>query len=390
MTVNERRKYLALVRQRYKVAGRAERGQLLEEMEAVTGLHRKSLIRLMAAPTLVRQPRRGGRGRKYGPDVGRMVRLVWETLDYVCAERLKPALPSTARQLARFEEIDLTPEVAALLAEISVSTVQRFIRRLPRRDRPRLPRKGPAEANQWRRRVPMGRLEWCLEVPGHFEADLVQHSGPVAEGEYAYTLQLIDIATGWSERVALLGRSQRAMGVAMRRVLQRLPFAMLRLHPDNGSEFFNNNLLRLLGREVTGLQLMRSRPYHKNDNRFVEQKNYTLVRAYLGHERFDTPGQVAALNELYEQMWIYYNLFQPVMRLRQKQFDDGKLRRCWDQAATPFQRLMATGALSAEQQARLQRLYDANNPRQLRLEIYDALRHLPTTASGPDTAARAG
>jgi hypothetical protein len=306
-----------------------------------------------------------------------VVQLVWETLDYVCAERLKPVLPETARHLARFGEVPLTPEIEALLGEISVATEQRFIRRLPRRDRPRLPRKGPQEANQWRRKVPMGRLEWCLTVPGHFEADLVHHSGPVAEGDYAHTLQLIDIATGWSERAALLGRSQRAMGEAMQRILHRLPFAMLRLHPDNGAEFFNNNLVRLLGEEVTGLQLIRSRPYQKNDNRFVEQKNYSLVRAYLGHDRIDMPEQVAALNQLYDLMWIYYNLFQPVMRLRQKRLEDGKVHRCWDKAATPYQRVLASGvAIEPDKQARLQKLYDETNPRKLRQEIYDAIRDL--------------
>ncbi len=142
MAVDERRKYLGLVKQRYQQRGRAERGQLLDEMPAVTGLHRKSLIRLMAAPTLVRPVRQGGRGRKYGLAVGRVARLAWETADDVCAERLTPGLPSTARQLARFGKVELTPGLECLLGEISVSKVQRFTPRAPRRDRPRLSKTG--------------------------------------------------------------------------------------------------------------------------------------------------------------------------------------------------------------------------------------------------------
>jgi hypothetical protein len=147
------------------------------------------------------------------------------------------------------------------------------------RPTPRLPRKGPEEANRLRQAVPMGRLPWQLEAPGHFEVDLVHHCGPSPSGEYVHTLQLVDVATGWSERVAVLGRSQAAMEAGFRRILGRRPFPVVELHPDNGSEFFNDQLVRLWGEALTGLKLSRSRPRHKNDNRLVEQKDDTLVRA---------------------------------------------------------------------------------------------------------------
>ncbi len=148
---------------------------------------------------------------------------------------------------------------------------------------------------------------------GKAPVDLVQHSGENTSGEYGHTLQLIDVATGWSERVMLLGRGYQAMQEAFVHVSERLPFAILELHPDNGSEFFNWHLVRFWKEKVTGVQLSRSRPYHKNDNRNVEQKNDTLVRQYFGEVRLDTREQIAAGNRLYEQMWVYYNLFQPVM-----------------------------------------------------------------------------
>ena len=376
MTVDERRKYLKVVAPRYAKAGRTERSTLLTEMAAVTGLHRKSLLRLLHGPTLDRAPPRPRlRRKRYGAAVAEVVRVVWESLDYVCAERLTPLLLPTAQQLARWEELFLTTEVEAHLATISRATVQRLLQRF-QLDTPKLPRRKPQPPNRLLRDVPMERLSWAITTPGSFEADLVHHCGPVTAGEYVHTLQLVDIATGWSERVAVLGRSQAAMVEAFRRVRERLPFAITHLHPDNGSEFFNDHLIRYFGEEVTGLRLSRSRPYRKNDNRFVEQKNATLVRAYLGYQRLETRGQCAALNALYDQLWTYYNLFQPVLHLVGKEVVEGKLRRTWDQAQTPYQRLLASGTLSREQEARLAALYAGTNPRQLREAIYQAVERL--------------
>jgi hypothetical protein len=387
MTVEERRKYLKVVVLRYGKAGRAQRSALLTEMEAVTGLHRKSLLRLLHAPTLDRAPkRRRFRGRRYGPEVADVVRVVWESLDYVCAERLTPGLLPTAQQLARWEELALTPAVEAQLAAISRATVQRLLQRF-QQDTPKLPRRRPQPPNRLLREVPMERLSWATQLPGSFETDLVHHCGPITAGEYVHTLQLVDIATGWSERVAVLGRSQTAMVAGFRRVQDRLPFPITHLHPDNGSEFFNDHLIRYFGEAMTGLRLSRSRPYRKNDNRFVEQKNATLVRAYVGYERLETLGQCTVLNALYDQMWVYYNLFQPVLHLVGKEVVDGKLHRQWDQAQTPYQRLLASGILSSEQRSRLAALYAETNPRQLRAAIYQAVERLwqhPKPAQEPN------
>jgi len=376
MSIDERRKYLKLVAPRYSTAGRSERSGLLTEMTAVTGLHRKSVLRLMHGPTLERAPGRPRfRRRRYGIVVADVVRVVWETLDYSCAERVTPELLSTARHLARFEEVVLTPEVEVALGSISRATVQRLLQRF-RQDSPQLPRRKPQPPNRLLRGVPMERLSWETDCPGTFEADLVHHCGMVASGEYIHTLQLVDIATGWSERVAVFGRSQTAMVEGFERVQERLPFAITHLHPDNGSEFFNNHLVRYFGEEMTGLQLSRSRPYHKNDNRFVEQKNSTLVRAYVGYDRLDKGWQCEALNTLYDQLWVYYNLFQPVLHLIGKEVVDGKVRRRWDRAQTPYQRLLARGALSPEQEARLATLHASTNPRQLRKTAYQAIDRL--------------
>ena len=376
MNVDERRKYLKLMVPRYAKVGRAERSELLTEMGEVTRLHRKSLLRLIHGPTLNRAPKRQRvRQRRYRAAVTDIVRVVWKTLDYLCAERLTPALLPTAQHLARWEEVVLTPDVAAQLATISRATVQRLLQRF-QQDTPKLPRQKPQPPNRLLRNVPMERLWWATATPGSFETDLVHHCGPVAAGEYVHTLQLVDIATGWSERVAVLGRSQAVMVAGFQQVQARLPFPIVHLHPDNGSEFFNDHLIRYFGEEMTGLKLSRSRPYRKNDNRFVEQKNSTLVRAYTGYQRLDSQGQCGTLNELYDQMWVYYNFFQPVLHLVSKEAVDGKLRRKWDEAQTPYQRLLAKGLLSPQQEARLAALYAGTSLMQLRKTIDQTLETL--------------
>ncbi len=375
MTIDERRKYLTKQLPRYWAANRTEKGRLLAEMEAVTGLHRKSLLRLLHQSSLERQRSTSRRRRTYGLEVEQVVAVVWKSVDYVCAERLHPVLRATAEHLASFNACSLTPAVAAQLDTISLATLGRMLTRLDR-PLPRLPQRGPEQANRLRQATPMRRIPWETRVPGHLEVDLVHHAGTTTAGEYGHTLQLVDVATGWSERVALLGRSQRAMEAAFRQVLERMPFPIRELHPDNGSEFFNAHLVRFFGEELTGLTLSRSRPYHKNDNRFVEQKNATLVRAYLGQVRLDTSDQVAMLNALYDQLWIYYNLFQPVLHLAEKTVVDGRLRRRWDRAQTPYQRLLATAVLSEAERERLAALHRQTNPLQLREQIYDTLRQL--------------
>jgi hypothetical protein len=381
MSIDERRKYLRRMKKRYGQATRKERGQLLDEMEAVTDLHRKSLIRLMNGD-LERKPRRKQRGCKYKSDVDDALRVIAESLDYICAERLTPNLVWTAEHLAAHGELETTPQLLDQLGQISVSSIRRRLDRI-RQDQPRLPRKGPKRANRVTQDIPMKRIPWDEQEPGHFEVDLVHHCGPSPSGEYVHTLQMIDVATGWSERAAVLGRSYLVMEAAFRCILVRLPFLVREIHPDNGSEFLNHHLVRFFRDTVQGVELSRSRPYQKNDNRNVEQKNSTLVRAYLGYDRLDTVEQTRVLNLLYDKMWLYYNFFQPVMHLVEKTVTpvEGRptrVKRRYDQAQTPFDRLCATNAISDEDRQKLQALRDQTNPRQLRQEIYDLLDYLFT------------
>src|SRR5712692_11207240 len=263
MTIEERRKYVRKQQERYRKARRKERGNLLSEMEQVTGMHRKSLIRLLHGASLERRKRHTPRPRSYGPEVEWVIVRVWESRDYICAERLTPGLLRMAQHLARFEPLGLTSQVEEQLATISRATVARILRKHRSRMR-RLPQKGAERANAATKGVPMGRIPWDIGEPGHFEVDLVHHSGESTAGLYGHTIQLIDVATGWSERVAVLGRGQRAMEGGFEHMLERLPFPLIELHPDNGSEFFTLHLVRPGKDKVKGVQLSRSRPYQKN------------------------------------------------------------------------------------------------------------------------------
>jgi hypothetical protein len=389
MTIDERYKYLCRMRQRYRQANRQERGRLLNEMQAVTDLHRKSLIRLING-SLTRKPRRRQRSRTYGPEVESALCIIAESFDYICAERLTPNLIWMAQHLDTHGELFLSPPLLDDLDKISVSTVHRILAR--HHPSPcRLPRQPPSRPKPLTQAIPMQRIPYNTARPGHCEVDLVHHSGPNPSGQYVHSLQMVDVATGWSERRAVLGRSWLVVRDAFRHILAHLPFGVREIHSDNGSEFFNYHLLQFWGEAAGHINLSRSRPYQKNDNPFVEQKNSSLIRAYLGHERLDTVAQTRLLNQLYHKMGYYYNLFQPVMRVAEKvvipatDSRPARVQRRYDRPRTPFHRLCETEAISDQQREDLLALCQSINPRSLRQEIYtlrDALFTLPNAVAG--------
>lgn len=378
MTISERRKYLRIMQDAYRRGSRTERGRLLDTMATATGLARKTLIRLMKGD-LKRQPRRQERGRTYQRDVDRALRVIAESYDYICAERLTPNLRELAEHLVRHGELHLTERLRQQLDHISVATVKRRLAAF-RQDEPAWHRRVPQPRAGAMASIPMRRIPWDERQPGHFEVDLVHHAGASAEGQYVHTLQMVDVATGWSERAAVLGRAYLVMADGFRRCQARLPFPAVELHPDNGSEFLNDLMLDFWQKQPQPPHLSRSRPYQKNDNRFVEQKNQSLVRVYLGDGRLDTVLHTNRLNELYDRLWLYNNFFQPVLRLAQKDItrtgDSVTIQRRFDRPQTPFARVCAAGVLTAERQAALERLRQQTNPRALRQEIYDLIDQL--------------
>ena len=381
LNFTERRKYLALMRRRYKNGSRKERSSLLNEMEAVTGLHRKYLIRLMRNPVpMERKPRRRERGPLYGPDVRAAISTIAHALDYPSAERLKPVLVEMASHLAKQGLLRLNERLLKQVGEISVSTVRRLCEGLPR-DKPRPPVRTHPPQSTLLRGIPAGRIPWDIGEPGHVEMDLVHHCGMSASGEYVYTLVMVDVETGWVELRAFLGRSYRVMEDALRQVLRRIPFPIREIHPDNGSEFFNAHLLRFWATALPEVVITRSRPYHKNDNRFVEERIHALVRSWIGDERLDTGAQTNLLNQIYDLLWAYHNLFLPVMRIEAKVevlTAEGRFRtrRVYDKARPPLKRLEERGVIPPQRLEALKWLREKTNPLQLREKIYERIEHL--------------
>ncbi len=242
MTIDEVYKYLRKMRPAYEQANQTQKGRMLDDMEQVTGRHRKSLIRLLHGP-LERHSRQHQRGRTYKADFDAALRCIYESYGRICAERLHPNLVDLAAQLAAHGEVDLTASLKAQLATVGLTTVQERLQQF-RQDEPRIPRPAPRPSNPFLQDIPMCRLPGDIRCPGYFEVDLVHHCGPTSHGEYVHSLQMVDVASGWSERVALLGRSYRVTEDGFRRILARLPFPILGLHPDNGSEFFNSHMAR--------------------------------------------------------------------------------------------------------------------------------------------------
>lgn len=384
--------YLLSMKLRYRGAGRRKKTRLLDEMEEVTGLHRKHLIARMNGPGPTRKKGRiRERGRTYGLDVEDAVYFIADTLDWICAERLKPVLCSTAEHLARFNEMEAPAALLEQLGRISVSTVRRILKRYTR-PQPTIPRerRGRLPDSLVQAMVPQGMIPWNEPEPGHFEVDHVIHGAPQKGKKVVSTCQFVDVLTGWSERFAVYGHEFADVWPMFLAFAERCPIPVREIHSDNGSEFLNQALISHYHQLGDNIRISRSRPGFKNDNRIVEQKNSSLIRAYLGQLRFDSPAHCQALNHLYRDMWLYYNFFQPVLRqtsrraVRRPNGTVGIVRQ-HDMAATPLQRLLrAKPPISRGKAQDLLALYHKTNPRQLRDAIHQQIMMLRDIAREPD------
>jgi hypothetical protein len=381
MTIDERRKYLHKIWGRYRNETKTEKSRLLTEAEAVTGMHRKSIMRILNG-RLSRKKREKQRGRHYSCELEDVLLIIARSLDYPCAERLKPNLPWMAEHLASYGELKLDGELREQLAKVSISTIKRMLKQRGKAEAKLAFRKSPSQRQKkLSRLIPIHRIDWQIDEPGHFEVDLVHHCGPTTGGMYVCSLQMVDVATGWSEVTAIYGYSFAAVKDGFDYLFRRLPFEIKELHPDNGSEFINQLLYRHWQSLVPNLQVSRSKPYRKNDNRFVEENNHSLIRAYIGHSRFDSLEQLSCLRDLYEKLWLYHNFFLPVMHLQEKRITEHQtLRRIHDQALTPLDRLLQLVSLPNALETELLESRKAINPIALRAQInslIDLLLSLP-------------
>ena len=380
--------YVEAIRGRYLSVSRKEKGRILDEFTSVTSLHRKAAIRLLRRRGRAKVKRKLGRPRCYGNDVVSALRVVWETADRLCSKRLHPFLPEILVSLKRHGEITLTPEVEAQLCRISASTIDRLLHPY-RRLGGRRPFATTKRGSLLKRSIPIRTFtDWEEDTPGYLEIDLVAHCGDSPDGLFLTTLTAVDVASGWSECIGVWGKGQQRVRSAIHRVRQRLPFPLLGLDSDNGSEFINRYLYNYCREE--GITFTRSRPYKKNDSCHVEQKNWSVVRRLIGYDRYDSKAALEALNRVYNLTRLYVNLFQPDMKLIHKSRHGAKVRKVYDRAQTPYQRLLSTGILSEAKAQELASTYHHLNPALLLRQINQNLERLWDMARYPTTRSRKG
>jgi hypothetical protein len=344
------------MRERYVIAGRAEKGRLLDEAVAVTGRHRKALIRAWRRPPRPRASR-GGRPTQYGPAVVRALVAIWTAAGYPWSRRLTALLPQWLPWARR--RLGLTAETERGVRTISARQIDRVLaphkRRIRRRQYGRT-RPGTLLKHQ----IPLKTDRWAVSEPGFTEIDLVAHSGDRADGDFIHSLNVTDIHTTWVETRAVMGKSQVRVQEALEHLRQALPFPLRGIDSDNGSEFINAHLQAYC--RAHQLQFTRGRPYKKDDNAHIEQKNWTHVRKVMGYVRYDSPAALTAMNDVYADLRLFQNVCLPSVKLQRKERVGARLRRVYDAPRTPLDRVRACPEADATTVAALVRLRDRLDP----------------------------
>lgn len=376
MTETSKRELLQSIKIRYLKASPQEKTIMLNEFCANTGGHRKYAIRVLQARHEYRG--RSSTGRKqYRGMVLQLIVKIWELLDYPCGTRLKPMLGPLVERLIRCGDMAApTSLVSRQLSRISKNTLDRYLRHERQLRHLGRGRSTTRHGSLLKSSVPIRLTNWDTRDIGFMEMDTVAHCGEQLAGEFIYSLDMVEIATGWSEQVAVMGKGETGIVRAIEEIKYGLPFALKGLDSDTGSEFVNWHMVKWC--KENDLFFTRSRPYYKNDNAYVEQKNYTHIRKWMGYGRFDTPEQLIAINDLYRnELRLFSNFFRPVMKIKSKEKVNNSLcRKKYDEAQTPYQRLMATKQTPPETKQRLQKLYESLNPMKLKATIEAKLKRL--------------
>lgn len=378
MTRQSKLELLAELRPRYVKANKKEKGRILDHFCSVTGYNRKYAIELMVHGPPKPTGRRRGRKRRYGQDVVAALAKVWAISGHLCGKRLKPFLPELVEVLERHRELRIGPEVRDKLLQMSAATIDR--RLAPARAR--MPLRGRATTKPGtllKSSIPIRTYaDWDDARPGFLEVDLVAHCGGTTAGEYLHTLSAVDIETRWYEPFALPNRGQKATFEGIKSVRQRLPFPLLGIDSDSGGEFINHHLYEYCQKEK--ITFTRSRPYKKNDQAHVEQKNWTPIRQTIGYARYESPKALALLQQIYQDLRLFVNFFQPVMKLESKVRVGSRVRKKYDEAQSPYRRVLASEHIDQAVKDELTESYSSLNPVELRKRIdanLDQLWKLP-------------
>ena len=347
---------------------------MLDEFAQVTGLHRKAAIRLLNRLSQPRASKRRGRPRKYGTEVTGALKAIWEAGDRLCSKRLQPFVPEMVKVLRQHNEQHIDASTEAQLCQMSPSTIDRLLRPW-RQAGGRRSLSATRPGCLLKSAIPIRTFaDWQENKPGFMETDLVAHCGESTEGFYLNTLCAVDIASGWTECLPVWGKGQLRVRQAVHRMRQRLPFPLLGVDSDNGSEFINQCFYTYCSQEK--ITFTRSRSYKKNDSCHVEQKNGNVVRRLVGYDRYASKSAFECLERTYSLVRLYQNFFQPTMKLKSKTRHGAKVYKLYETARTPHQRLLQSGVLTEANRAELLAIYHGLNPILLLKQINSTLEQL--------------
>ncbi len=389
LTMKEKQAVTKQLALSYKRAGKKEKGKILDTVIELTGYNRSyasRVLRQRAKPKVVGKGRRGKvkitlvedertkrkrslrrRPRKYDKQVVVALRKVWVICDCICGKRLGPYLAEIVPVLERLDELKIADEVREKLIKISPATIDRLLAPLRKRYQLKA-RSNTKPGTLLKHQIPIRTFsDWDELRPGFVEIDLVSHEGGDPKGDYIQTLDVTDVCTGWTETRAVKNKAQVWVFEALQEIMNRVPFAILGIDSDNGSEFINNHLLRYCSENR--ITFTRARPYRKNDNCFVEQKNYSVVRRAVGYRRHDTEQELEVLNKLYDHLRLYTNFFQPVMKLIEKTRIGSKVKKRYDCAKTPYRRTVESDFVPNQAKEVLREQYAKLNPVKLKQKI---------------------
>jgi len=383
MSNSSKREYLAAIRARYRRSGKKDKARTLDEFCQTCGYNRKYAIRLLNATEgesdRRRADRRGAPRKYHSANIMTFLRTLWRASNLACGKRLKAMI---ADWLPHYDGA-LTSDERQLVSLISAATIDRLLQPM-RRTHCKLGLATTKPGSLLKKHIPIGSAQWDQTCPGFLEADTVAHCGTSMAGMFVFTVNCVDIATGWTEQRAVWGKGEHGVLRAIQDIERVLPFALRGFDCDNGSEFLNWHLMKYLTERPQHIQFTRSREYKKNDNAHVEGKNYTHIRQYLGYQRFDNPALVEQLNALYTSAWrLFFNLFIPSVKLISKQRVGSKTIKVHDAPTTPYDRLRASSQIPDTVKDSLSNLKATLNPFILQRTIKTSINSILSQVSQP-------
>jgi hypothetical protein len=372
MGQKEKRAYREVILQRYASSSRKVKKQILDEFCAVCGYNRKYAIRLLHRRPQRKKHKPGRKSQYNNPCFIKVLLNIWKATDFMCSARLKATIPMW---LPFYEQTfePLAPDIRSLLLTISRATLDRVLRPLRKKHGKGLC--GTKPGTMLRNQIPIKTDNWDITSPGFMEADTVAHCGNSLAGDFVWSLLMTDIHTAWTECRAVWNKGSHNVVEQVKNIEQHLPFPLQGFDCDNGSEFLNYHLVRFFTDRYVPVKFTRSRPYKKNDNAHVEQKNWAQARHLLGYDRIENPDALPLINDLYANEWsLYQNHFCPSVKLLTKTRIGSKYKKTYDAPKTPYQRIMESKQIPEKTKTHLTQIRNTLNPFKLKKSIEHKLK----------------